>query len=450
MNIAFDVKKGPTTEAPVTYGQEPFLSKEYARAEGDKLWSKVWQHACRVEEIPNVGDYVTYDIQNDSIIVVRSAPDKIKAFHNVCSHRNRRLTKGCGHATQFQCRYHAWRYDLNGECVRVLDKEDWGSALTPERLRLPEVKADTWGGWVFINMDANCVPLREYLEPAATMLDPFELDKMRYRWRLWTIFDVNWKTAQEAFMEAYHVEGTHPQLMKHADFFMWSQADGLHSHHGFRARTPDQAVDQNNTILRTGRGDARISTAKMQRELWETVNARTTETLVKAAERLVDELPEGTPPGKVMAHWLESARRDDEARGLVWPKIDPEHYAKAGSSWSIFPNLAVGHGIIFSLCYRVRPYSDDPEKCIFESYVIERFPEGKEPKTEWIYAAPDDVDKWRPVLLQDFQNMTEVQKGMKSRAARPMLPNPIQEMKVINFHRNLAKFMGTGGLSPLK
>src|SRR4051812_15888055 len=132
MNKTFDVKKGATSHPAVTYGQEPFLSKEYAQLEGDRLWAKVWQHACRVEELPNVGDFVTYDIHNDSIIVVRSAPDKIKAFHNVCSHRNRRLTKGAGHVTQFQCRYHAWRYDLDGACVHILDKEDWGDALTPE------------------------------------------------------------------------------------------------------------------------------------------------------------------------------------------------------------------------------------------------------------------------------------------------------------------------------
>jgi nitrite reductase/ring-hydroxylating ferredoxin subunit len=450
MNKAFDVKKGATSHDAVTYGQEPFLSNEYAQAEGDRLWAKVWQHACRVEELPNVGDFVTYDIHNDSIIVVRSAADKIKAFHNVCSHRNRRLTKGAGHVTQFQCRYHAWRYDLNGECVHILDKEDWGDCLTPERVKLPEVKCDTWGGWVFINMDPECVSLREHLEPAATMLDPFELERMRYRWRRWGIFNCNWKVAQEAFLEAYHVEGTHPQLMKHADFFLWTQPDGLHAHQGFRARTKDQDIDGNNTIIRTGRGDARLSTGTMQREIWETVNARTTETLVKAAERLVDELPEGTPPEKVMAHWLESAKRDDAARGLIWPTIDPEHNAKAGNAWHIFPNFTLGQGLIFALCYRGRPYGEDPDKCIFEAYVIERFPEGKEPKTEWEYAPPDDVAKWRGVLLQDFQNMTEVQKGMKSRAVRPMLPNPVQEQMVSNFHRNLATYMGTEGLKPLK
>ncbi|HMJ53669.1 MAG TPA: Rieske 2Fe-2S domain-containing protein, partial [Polyangiaceae bacterium] len=72
---------------PLTFSVEPYISEEYARAEGDKLWGKAWQHAGRVEEIPNVGDYLTYDIADDSIVIVRSAPDTIKAYHNVCSHR---------------------------------------------------------------------------------------------------------------------------------------------------------------------------------------------------------------------------------------------------------------------------------------------------------------------------------------------------------------------------
>lgn len=65
---------------PLTLSLEPYLSEEYARAEGDKLWAKVWQHAGRVEEIPEAGDYLTYDIGDDSILIVRSAPDTIRVI----------------------------------------------------------------------------------------------------------------------------------------------------------------------------------------------------------------------------------------------------------------------------------------------------------------------------------------------------------------------------------
>src|SRR3982074_3884312 len=76
---------------PVTIGVEAYTSEDYARAERDKLWRKVWQQVGRVEEIPEVGSYLTYDILDDSIVVVRTAPDKIRAYYNVCSHRGRRV-----------------------------------------------------------------------------------------------------------------------------------------------------------------------------------------------------------------------------------------------------------------------------------------------------------------------------------------------------------------------
>ena len=450
MSTAAASREEPNVE-PVTIGTEAFTSAEYAKAEGVRLWPRVWQHACRVEEIPNVGDFVVYDILDDTILIVRSKPDKISAFYNVCAHRGRRLMSGCGHASHFHCRYHAWQYDLEGENIRVLDKEDWGGALASERLRLREVRVDTWGGWVWINMDPDCEPLREYLEPAASMLDPFQLEQMRYRWRQWGYFDCNWKTAMEAFIESYHVEGTHPQLLKYAEFYTWSQSDGWHSHHGFKERDPSLSTSQSNTIVRAGRGaDARVSIADLQEEVFRTVNASTTRTFVDAAARLVQELPEGTPPDRVMAHFLESARRDDAARGVTWPDIDPDHYARSGIAWNVFPNLSIAHGYTFALCYRARPHGHDPDKCIFEASVLERFPQGGEPKTEWVFAEPTDVQKWRSVLIQDFANMSEVQRGMKCRGFRGTLPNPRQEQPVINFHRNLARYMGTGAPRPLK
>src|ERR1700761_3724428 len=80
---------------PVTIGVEAYVSEDYARAERDKLWRKVWQQVGRVEEIPEVGSYLTYDILDDSIIVVRTGDNErsssFQAHHNVCMHRGRRL-----------------------------------------------------------------------------------------------------------------------------------------------------------------------------------------------------------------------------------------------------------------------------------------------------------------------------------------------------------------------
>ena len=450
-NVASTIRAEDLSE-PLTFPVEAYISQDYARAEGDKLWAKVWQHVGRVEEIPEVGSYITYEIGDDSILIVRTTPDEIKAYHNVCPHRGRRLVgtprganQACGKASKFGCNYHAWTFDLKGKATYILDRDDWKGELTEERTRLAEVKVDTWGGWLWINMDPDCIPLRKYLEPIASLLDPFEFDKMRYRFRQWVVFDCNWKVALEAFLEPYHVKGTHPQLMKYGDFYAWSKAQGLHGNDGFDTRNPREGSAADTTVHRAAKGaDARITIAQMQEEFWQTIGASTTETLVNAAKRLVEELPEGTPPHDVHRHWLESARRDDAARGVIWPTISDEQMADAGLAMNIFPNMNILPGPTFALYYRVRPYRADPDKCVFEAIAMERFPEGQEPKTEWKYAEPTE-ENWRRVIAQDFSNMIEVQRGLHSRGFRGNLPNPHQEQKVSNLHRNLARYMGRGG-----
>jgi len=431
---------------PQTHGVEPYISEAYAREERDKLWRKVWLQAGRLEDIPDVGNFITYTILDDSVLIVRTAPDTVKAYFNVCSHRGRRLidTPAGGHnargkQSSFVCGFHTWTYNLDGKCTYILDKQNWQDKLTDERTRLGTVKVDIWGGWVWINLDPKSGPLREYLEPAASMLDPFELQNMRYRWRRWIVFDCNWKVAMEAFDEIYHVPGTHPEFTRFGSFVGWGKPPGMHSHIGYDA---PKGMDENKAKLRLGSGnDPRKSTAEMQLYTWEQVNTNTTKTLVDAALRLVDELPEGTPADKVLRHWLDSARRDDAARGVVWPTIAPEHVGKSGTAWQIFPNFQIGHAVNNALCYSARPYGYDPNKCIFEAVVYELFPKDQAPLTEWEYLAADDP-KWGSVLPQDFSNMAAVQQGMKNGGFRGALPNPKAEGAITSLQRNLARYMG--------
>jgi phenylpropionate dioxygenase-like ring-hydroxylating dioxygenase large terminal subunit len=441
---------------PVTIGVEAYISQDYARAERDKLWRKVWLQVGRVEELPNAGDYISYEILDDSVLVVRAEQGELRAYHNVCQHRGRRLidtAKGAKHTrgrvlpqhdggkAQLTCRYHGWRYGLDGKNTRVVHKEDWKGALKNECIGLSKVNVDTWGGWIWVNLDPDCEPLRQYLEPAASMLDPFQLQNMRYRWRKWGVFDCNWKVAVEAFNETYHVQTTHPEFNKYGEFRGWARVQGRHSNIGYDA---PKNVDQNQQAkLRVGTGDARISTAELQTYTWEKANTNTTETLVKAALRLKDELPEGTPSGDVLQHWLASARRDDEARGVVWPTVDSSHVGKSGTAWQIFPNFQIGHSVNNMLCYGARPYGYDPDKCIFEAAVYQLYPAGEEPQTEWVYSEATE-EAWCYVLAQDFSNMAAVQQGMKSLGFSGTKPNPYMERSIASFHRNLAKHMGTG------
>jgi phenylpropionate dioxygenase-like ring-hydroxylating dioxygenase large terminal subunit len=440
------VTRADQLERPATIPVEAYISRDYARAERDLLWRKSWLQAGRLEDIANEGDFITFDIHDDSILVVRDTADSVRAFHNVCVHRGRRLVdtpagqrNARGNRRQFVCGFHGWTYGRDGQCTFIPHRDDWQGALTGERTSLGPVQCETWGGWVWINMDPGAAPLREWLGVIPEMLDPFHLEAMRPRWRKWVVFDCNWKVAMEAFNETYHVATTHPEFNQFGQFRGWARNHGLHTNIGYEA---PKGQEQDQAKLRLGSGaDPRRSTAEMQEFTWANANTNTTMTLVSAARRLVDELPEDTPAPDVSRHWLASARADDEARGVVWPVVDPLHTAKSGTAWQVFPNFQIGHAVNNMLCYMARPYGGDPDKCIFEAAVYELYPEGAAPETEWTYTEPQD---WPPVLQQDFANMAAVQQGMKSAGFPATQPNPYMERSTVSLHWNLSRFMGTG------
>lgn len=429
-------------DQPVVIPVEAYISRDYVAKEAKSLWPRTWQVACRLEEIPSVGDYVSYDIGSESIIVTRVSPSELRAYYNVCLHRGRRLVDGAGHAPGFYCRYHGWKWDLTGENIHVESPQDWQGRLCSENLRMKQVRVGSWGGFVFVNQDPDAEPLEDFLAPVAARLGPFELDRMRYRWRQRTVLASNWKTVLEAFMESYHVIATHPQLTKRASFDSWCKVDGRHSWHGYNMRAGGTSVGLKGE-------DPRVGAALWFRELYTTINATTTETFVQAAERAVDELPADASGDEVMGFVMQAAQRDYEAKGVVWPEITPEQFVDAGVDWHIFPNLVILPGLAQALCYRARPNGDDPDSCIFEVFVIEFFPPDGEPKTEWVDVPDLGKQSWPLILTQDFSNIPEVQKGMKSAGFAGPRPSPIQEQAVIAFHRNLSDFVGDGAPVPM-
>lgn len=432
---------------------EAYTSRAYAEQESERLWGRVWQAACRAEEVPKIGDYVTYDIMDESIIIVRTAEDRIQAFYNVCQHRGRQLTEGCGNTRQFVCKFHGWRWKINGETTFINDRKGYDGCLTDENTKLVPVQVDSWGGWLWINMDPDCEPLRDYLEPVATLLDPFELEKMRYRWRQWLVFPCNWKTALEAFNESHHAAITHPQLCEWGTTpFYWCRAAGKHAWHGPAVSSgPGKPGAQNTDTSSAARDprDARIMLSESLHAIMDGVNSCTTETMLQAADRLLDELPHGSSAEEVTELFNALARSIDAARGVVWPELDPALLPETGHDWHVFPNSVILQGITYALCYRARPDGTDPNSCIFEVYVIERYGERQEPETEWVNVPDPHDQRWPEVLQQDFDNMPFVQRGMKSRGFQGARPNPRQEVTVYNFHKTLAGYMGTGAPRPL-
>lgn len=417
-----------------------YYSRDFAELENERLWPRVWQMACREEDIPNVGDFHTYDIVDESIIVVRTRPDEIKAFHNACSHRGRRLTSGCGHVNRLHCRFHGWQFDLDGNPVHVVDREDWGETLCDEEISLVPVKVGSWGGWVYINMDPDSESLEQALSPAKDILDPLDMAGLRYHFAKSAVLPCNWKTALEMFTEGYHVQQTHRQVLRYQD-----DATGSHAHgrHGMFENWDAAVPGFPSPRLGIAQGaDIRPGFKEYIEEYIEALQCAHPITMGGAVNRMMEEVPAGSDPMTVMTKVMEFTMEEAAAKGIEIPEITPEQMYRVGTDWHLFPNQVVLPGPLTCLAYRARPNGHDPDSCIFDVYSLLRYPPGEAAKV--VPERCDDLTDeafWPKILLQDFENVLDVQRGMKSRGFRGARPNPRQEVALSNFHRALREFL---------
>ena len=193
--------------------KERYYSREFYRLEVERMWNRVWQMACRVEEIPRVGDHIIYEVGDYSLIVVRSRPTEIKAFHNACLHRGRILRETGGHVSQFTCKFHGFTWRLDGTLSFVPGRWDFPQ-IKDEKFCLPEAKVGVWGGFVFVNLDPNATSLEDYLGDIPAHFAAWDYVNRYKAMHIGKIIPrVNWKVAIEAFLEALHIPATHPQIM---------------------------------------------------------------------------------------------------------------------------------------------------------------------------------------------------------------------------------------------
>lgn len=422
-----------------------YISKEFLQLENERVWPRVWLMACREEELAQPGSFYTFDIVRDSILLVRQADDSIKAFHNVCQHRGRRLKDGCGQmAKSIYCKFHGWSWNLDGSIQRIIHREQWQGCpqFEDEDVRLPEVRVDSWAGWVFVTMNPEAPSLQEYLGEIPEYLDCYALDKTRMLWSVKMKTPVNWKLVLNAFNEAYHVEATHPQTMRHASSMLPSRAAGIHSMFGPTQFDPVELPNRPAAQAALKRDLREIifdTYIEMQRDL----QAMYLEPGVAAAQRIMSEVPAGSDPKIIGMKLLQFHREELEKRGVEWPpELTPQAIHKAGFGWHVFPNFIILPCIDGSLCYRTRPDPENPDQCIWDIWAFGRFAPGTEPSP--VLTAVEDYteffDKNR-FLKDDLINLPEVQRGMYSRGFRGLRTNPTQERCVANLHKVIHEFI---------
>jgi phenylpropionate dioxygenase-like ring-hydroxylating dioxygenase large terminal subunit len=408
-------------EFPDRARKERYYDPDFFQAEVDLLWSRVWQMACRLEEIPEPNDFVEYQILDQSVIVVRTEDLGVQAFQNTCRHRGVRIAEGRGTCESgFTCPFHGWCYGPDGKNTFVTQSKTFAQHnLEPEDLDLTPVRAEEWGGCAWINFDDDAPPLRLCIEPFATTLDAWKVESMRAEWWYACRLPVNWKLAEEAFMEQYHVIETHPQLV-------------------IKGRIPPRnggPVDPRVLI------EAEIHYLRTMSEgMAGMVHAND----VRVAEGLGDvELP--VDPKLAMATWnrsLNDAVVDwHRGRGSVIPDLNElEDQGLNEPMGYCFPHYFVLPMYSSASSYRFRPLG--PEETLMEIWSLTRFPEGEErarptPPEIWDHDDP----RWPPIPAQDFSNLPRQQRGLHARGFEYMRLSERAEGGVANFERTVDGYL---------
>jgi len=253
---------------------EDSISPEFFELEREAIFERAWLNVGRVELLPRNGSYFTRElaVARTSLIVVRDDEGRIRAFHNICRHRGNKLVwrdfpreESSGTCRLFTCKYHGWRYALNGACTFVqqegeffgLDKADYG--LVP-------VHCDVWAGFVFVNLDETPrQPLREFLGPMVTPLEAYPFDRLTERYGFRAVVPANWKLFMDALQEQYHAPIVHrsqrpesfDDAMQHGGFeALHYQLDGPHrmfNSPGIQPwKLPDDQIKPSERLLRSG------------------------------------------------------------------------------------------------------------------------------------------------------------------------------------------------------
>ncbi len=204
---------------PAAYFFDPAV---YAQ-ERERIFFRGWQLVGHVNELARPGDFLTLDILDQSVLVMRARTGEISAFHNVCRHRGNRLVEARrGNTPAITCGYHGWTYALDGHlrgaphtaCLAAFDKAQYG---------LRAVRVEVLAGFVFVNLDPAAAALADLAPGAEAEMRRFlpDLDALRLVEEVDVPVAANWKVIQENSIEGYHFEHSgpvHRQLVELIDF----------------------------------------------------------------------------------------------------------------------------------------------------------------------------------------------------------------------------------------
>ena len=396
--------------------RERYLSRDFYELEREKMWKRTWQMACRDEDVPDVGDTCVYDICDLSLLIVRVSATEIKGYFNACLHRGRQLRDADGNAYELRCPFHGYCWNLDGSLKQIPCEWDFPHVKKDE-WSLPEVQIGRWGGFVFINVDPNCQPFEDFLGDFPEHFAKWPLEDRYKAAHVARIFPTNWKVVQEAFMEAFHVVATHPQLLA-----------GI----GDANSAYDWKGNYSRAITPNGTPSPHLAWEPSEQDMFDAVSDR------RLDEPAFVTLTEGMTARSVTG---DGGRM--RLRAVLGDKADLLSDAEMADSiyYTLFPNFHPW-GAYNRITYRFRPYEDRHDMSIMECMFLEPYdttgPKPPAVPIHWLGVDSDwteapELGLLARVFNQDTFNLPKVQKGLGSLRKGITLAN-YQETKLRHFH----------------
>jgi len=327
-----------------------YTSNEWLDAEFDKLWPKVWHLGGVTTELEEEGDFVVHNFGKESVILMKQADGAIRAFYNTCPHRGNRLLVGdSGSVPRITCGYHGWQFDPDGALVKVQDPDDFAGGNPCGKVRLSELRCESWGPFVFWCMDEDVAPLLEWLDPYPERLANYGLDDWVRVLKLSADCDFNWKIIRDNFNESYHLPTIHPELSTFIN-------DGL----------PDTVFE----MYDSGHN-----------AMWMKGHQATTRTdhISGAVPAPLDDIARawGLDPAdyegrtdKIRAAVIKAKRRLGPERGYTNYANMTDQQLVDYFHCTMFPNLTLTMSPELCQILRTEPHPTDPAKCVFQHWVL--------------------------------------------------------------------------------
>ncbi len=421
-------------------GSEPIDASVYTdparqALENAKMWPNVWQFAAREEDLPETGDYIVYENAGRSFLVVRQDDGSVRAMHNVCLHRGRKLRLEDGSTDRFQCPFHGFTWNKDGSLAEIPCRWDF-THLSDEKMQLPEAEVARWQGYIFLRENTGGPTIEEFLAPLPEFFERWHHEQCTTAIWVGKVVHANWKVTMEAFMEAWHTIVTHPQLLPFTG----------------DANTSYNIYGDNVNVAYTPFGVMSPHVdAEGKEQQW------IVDEFIKYNGRSADNYADS--PYAVAVPDGISARR---ALGDAMRKNFAEQFGHAdlheqatdaelldGLVYNVFPHFAPWGGYMPNIVYRWRP-GPNPDQCIMEVRILVRVPEGEPiPRGVPMKFLTDD-QKWTDapelgvlghVFEQDMENLPFVQQGLKVSKTGEVQLGDYQEIRIRQFHQTMAKYL---------